>query len=70
MQVYPNPVTAMLTVELPAEDGWIQVYDALGQLRQVQEVAGKTTQVDLRGYAPGLYCVVTSGGTKKWVVKG
>lgn len=69
MRVYPNPVTAMLTVELPAEDGWIQVYDALGQLRQVQEVAGKTTQVNLRGYAPGLYCVVASGGGKKWVVK-
>lgn len=69
MQVYPNPVTAMLTVELPAEDGWIQVYDALGQLRQILEVSGKTTQVDLRGYAPGLYCVVASGGTKKWVVK-
>lgn len=69
MQVYPNPVTDLLTVELPAEDGVVSLYDALGRLLLVQEVVGKTVVLDLQPFLPGIYCLVDGGGDRRWVVK-
>lgn len=68
-QVFPNPATDKLTVELPFEDRecQIQIVDCTG--RVVREmVAVKSAVVDVKGLAYGVYFVkINNGGAEKFI---
>ncbi len=65
LNAYPNPTTGNLTIELrdlSNSPGLVQVTDAYGRTIHQQQVPGNnqflnTIQVDLSGYAKGLYWV-------------
>ena len=61
--VYPNPTTGPLQVELPSKFGLlnISVINALGQLVLHQAASGSTVAISLVGLAPGLYTLRAQG---------
>lgn len=68
IKVYPNPSDGLIYfVADPKTDNWqINIMDAVGRTIQVQDIKYKNeAQVDLRGYAKGLYFfrVTGSNGT-------
>jgi len=62
--IYPNPSTAIFTIEGSSTESW-QVHNAMGQL--VKEGSG--TQVNLRGYAKGIYLLRVGEHTQKLVLE-
>jgi hypothetical protein len=58
LQVYPNPATRFVTIELPPTlaRARVHVYDALGCIVHTAAL-GNTTELDLRGLPTGLYIV-------------
>lgn len=57
LQVYPNPFTDLICVDLPASaDGYgIRVYDLTGQLLFSAKIPGNSAPVNLSRLAPGTY---------------
>ena len=57
LNVYPNPVTSMMTIQLPqtVESQYIQLVDPSGQQVLSTTLTAANTQLDLSTLAPGLY---------------
>src|SRR5690606_12894002 len=58
LQVYPNPVTDVLHIELSATPGahaHISIADITGRVVAVVNVAGKETKIDMKDYNTGMY---------------
>ncbi|MBU3928036.1 MAG: T9SS type A sorting domain-containing protein [Bacteroidetes bacterium] len=81
LQVFPNPATGSCTVDIPKENQFetytLFIYNLLGvKMEEVVVPSGEIQVVlNLSGYAPGLYSVVTSykgsvTGRGKFVVSG
>jgi len=66
LHVFPNPSTGMFTVTLgKAAEGTVEVMDLLGKKIQTLRLNANTNtyQVDLNGYAKGIYVInITTGG--------
>jgi hypothetical protein len=72
IEVYPNPTTGRLTVQLPAlrEQVTLTVFNQQGQALQSQVSQGKTeVQLSLKGYATGLYLLRVQAEGRTWVEK-
>ena len=61
--LYPNPTTDLLRVEVPVDFGLreVLVRNALGQLVRRQPASGPAATVNLTGLAPGLYWLGAQG---------
>lgn len=61
--VFPNPVSRMLHVDVPASAGLttVRVEDALGRTVLTQAVKAGPMVLDVSGLSPGLYLVVLEG---------
>jgi hypothetical protein len=57
IQLYPNPVNNLLTVNAAKDINSIEVYDMYGKLLQRQTLSGNNTQLDFASYATGIYFV-------------
>ena len=62
MNVYPNPTTDKVNVQLTVNDeslndGEIQLYDMYGKWLRTVKVTGKVTEIDLSSFAAGVYFV-------------
>ena len=64
IHVYPNPSTGLFTIEGIATESW-QAYNAMGQLVK----AGAGSQVNLQGYARGVYLLRVGRHTEKLVLE-
>jgi len=64
LKVFPNPSTGIFTIEGITTASW-QVYNAMGQV--VKEGAG--TQVNLQGYAKGMYLLRAGEHTQKLLLE-
>jgi hypothetical protein len=62
LQIYPNPAYMTATVQLPDQDPaqW-RVYDLFGRLVAQGRTGHGTIELDLDGWAPGLYVVESLG---------
>jgi hypothetical protein len=72
MQAYPNPVTDKVTVKLSeaaGEQGTIEVLDYTGKMLSSQPVTGNSAEIDMSGYAAGMYLVRYSDNTVKHTIK-
>ena len=62
MEVFPNPFQDQFTIHCDDETvQWVRVYDALGQLVLEKEWTENVTQINLSGYAPGVYHILLGG---------
>lgn len=64
-KVYPNPVNASFTIELPASLGEITVYDALGKVKFFQNVASAMVMVDASHWTDGIYFIRWGNDVKR-----
>ncbi len=57
INVYPNPVTNMLHIAVPrgSANAKLSIINAMGSVIRRSPVTGTHTEVDLSGYAPGVY---------------
>lgn len=76
LKIYPNPVSEVLTIELPhapIEGTRIQIFAMNGQLIKVVPVFSKVTTIDVRDLAKGMYQFIITEGDKtsngRFVVK-
>jgi uncharacterized repeat protein (TIGR02543 family) len=67
LRLYPNPVVnGRLTIEnIPSESGRIEVYNVLGTLTALYEIAGSKTVIDISALSAGTYIVKVSGRIAK-----
>jgi hypothetical protein len=68
ISLFPNPAHGRATVQLPAIPGaataTLTILDALGRTLRTQTTAtSANAELDLRGFAPGLYAVRLAAGT-------
>ena len=62
LTVFPNPFQDQFTIHCDDETvQWVRVYDALGQLVLEKEWTENVTQINLSGYAPGVYHILLGG---------
>ncbi|WP_299334819.1 S8 family serine peptidase [uncultured Psychroserpens sp.] len=67
-KVYPNPVTNILSIQIPTanETTTMIVYDTLGKIILEQEVNSSASQLDVSSISPGIYILLfQSGNTSK-----
>ncbi|HOY39317.1 MAG TPA: T9SS type A sorting domain-containing protein [Bacteroidales bacterium] len=59
IQVYPNPATDYLQIQLPDENetSFVKILNLQGQTVLVQPLQSQTTRLDISGLAPGTYMV-------------
>jgi hypothetical protein len=62
MNVYPNPATDKVNVQLkmynePVSGVEIRVYDMYGKWLNTWQMAGETTEIDLSSYSAGVYFI-------------
>ncbi|UOG76351.1 S8 family peptidase [Hymenobacter tibetensis] len=64
-QLYPNPTSGQVRVEIPTSFGGrqIEVLNSLGQMVKQQALAGATAVLELQGLPAGLYVVRIHGTT-------
>ncbi|MFC7670338.1 alpha-amylase family glycosyl hydrolase [Hymenobacter humi] len=65
LQLYPNPTTSLVHVELPASaatQSKLTVYDLLGRVRSTYRVAGRTHTLDTSSWGNGTYFVKVESG--------
>ena len=55
--IFPNPTTGNVIVESNAVNADITVYDMFGKLMMTSKVTSTRTELDLSGFAPGVYMV-------------
>lgn len=55
VRYYPNPVTDVLTIEMPEENTSIEVYDAKGSLIDQLETNEEFLNYDMRSFKKGMY---------------
>lgn len=67
-KVYPNPATTNISIE-STEDGEINIYNVQGQLMIKQFIQQGNKELDLRGFAKGIYILKFSNSSKTEVVK-
>jgi PKD repeat protein len=68
VEMYPNPVENVLSVELPSEHCVLRIYDATNRLISQLESMG-TTEIDTRDFARGLYTVKVLTESKQMIGK-
>jgi len=72
VQLYPNPVSNLLTIQAPNNIKTVQIYDMYGKLLQETPAAGNTLQVNFSSYATGIYFVkviAANGSRTQKVIK-
>lgn len=69
VNVYPNPATDVINVELGENESDIVVYNSLGQVVKRLERMSGTVQINISDLNAGMYFVKTNGMTEKVVVK-
>jgi hypothetical protein len=72
LEVYPNPVSGMLRVNLygvSGSNGVLSVYDAAGKLVRRMEVNDPSLMVDMRTLAAGVYMLKYVEGSNRYMVK-
>ncbi len=65
LNIYPNPTTGILNVELPSNEGYLQLYNNLGQAVQQWSAIDSKIILDLRGYPQGVYYIEWNDGKQK-----
>ena len=68
VEMYPNPVEDLLTIELPNEWGKVSIFDASNRLVLQVDSFGDL-EVDTRDFANGIYTVHVSVGSERMVGK-
>jgi hypothetical protein len=67
VQVYPNPVTNLLHVDLPdlsqGTTGTLEVFSSMGNPVLSPKRLGQVQSIDLSNVSPGLYLVRVTAGT-------
>lgn len=64
LDIYPNPSSGTFRIDAEITDGYVEIYDALGEKVLEKKITGKTTGLDLGCRTKGIYCV------KIWNDKG
>ncbi|MCP4443565.1 MAG: T9SS type A sorting domain-containing protein [Aureispira sp.] len=65
LNIYPNPTTGILNVELPSNEGYLQLYNNLGQAVQQWSAIDSKIILDLRGYPQGVYYLEWNDGKQQ-----
>lgn len=61
MEIYPNPVNSIVTVNMPTNDDWeLIIYNYSGQLMYQTHFSGSMVRMDLNKLRSGLYVIVAS----------
>jgi len=68
IQLFPNPVQDRLTVALPAAEGQLEIWSALGQ-PMWQAPALRRQEIEVAQWTPGLYILRWQGQTVRVIVK-
>lgn len=71
-EVYPNPTSGIITVNLNTANSVVRLYSMTGQLLIEKTVAGVQTQIDMTSFAPGAYLLQVqneNGTTAKQVIR-
>ncbi|MEZ4954363.1 MAG: glycosyl hydrolase [Saprospiraceae bacterium] len=66
---YPNPVTDILNIELPAGKNEITVYDVTGRILDATTVSASLFKYDMHSFSAGMYFVAVKNGEKRAVLK-
>ena len=66
IQVYPNPASGSVQMEVSSEmiGGEVKVYDVHGRMVKEWRVASEKWQVDVSDWSKGMYVVVATKGEK------
>ena len=67
--IFPNPTTGNVTVESNAIGADLNVYDMFGKLMIATKVTDVRTELNLSGFAPGVYMVRIANSTAVTTVK-
>ena len=67
--IYPNPTTGNVTVESNAIGADITVFDMFGKQMMTSKVANGRTELNISGFAPGIYMVRIANATGTTTVK-
>ena len=73
-RVYPNPATNKISVEASiaeevTEDNMVQILDFTGKVLISQKLNGKSTDVDIAAFAPGVYLINIANNQKNYHYK-
>jgi hypothetical protein len=60
--VYPNPATGLITIELPKVTGTITIYDITGRGVQLLPVTSPLITADLTDMPKGIYLITWNDG--------
>jgi hypothetical protein len=72
LTIYPNPASDVLKIILPdayPNGAKVEVYNMLGALMSVKNIAGNSGSIDIGGFLPGIYVVKIDDGRKVKVGK-
>ncbi len=61
MELFPNPATDRLEVQLNGNTGTLHLLDGTGRTLRTERTTGQRVQLDVAGLAPGSYFVVLRG---------
>ena len=67
LKIYPNPVSDLLTVELPetAEPVYLFLYDATGRMLQQWQTDNRRQTIDMSRFSPGIYFYQIQSGNQQ-----
>ncbi len=69
VRIYPNPAGDQVMIQGTERGSDLCIVDPLGRIVYHKQAKGTSTLVSLVGWAPGLYCINTSGGSAKSTTK-
>jgi len=69
LNIYPNPVSAELTIASSHNINQLTICNMMGQEVLSQQSATKTLSVNVSGFAPGVYFITVNGSIKQKFVK-
>ena len=70
LRLYPNPASAYVNVKGAKADALVRLYDANGALRyEARTTADGTLQIDLSGYAEGIYLLRVGDATQRLLIQ-
>lgn len=69
MELYPNPTSDRVALNLPADEGTVSLYNLTGQVVKTESVNSFSMNIDLSGLSSGVYLVEWNNGEQRLTKK-